>query len=65
MAEKRKAVYNPEADKKYLSTLTDEQKEEKKRRAAFTRAKKFILDRRYTSEEFDELYKLILERKKD
>ncbi|NHI99009.1 hypothetical protein ET007_02510 [Lactococcus garvieae] len=56
---KRKAIYNPEADKRYLETLTTEQKIEKNRRAAFTRARNFIRDKKYTEEEFQELKNLI------
>lgn len=59
---KRKAIYNPEADKRYLETLTKEQKIEKNRRAAFTRARNFIRDKKYTKEEFEELKQLIKER---
>ncbi|WP_285012607.1 hypothetical protein [Lactococcus formosensis] len=56
---KRKAIYNPEADKRYLETLTKEQKLEKNRRAAFTRARNFIRDKKYTDEEFQELKQII------
>lgn len=59
---KRKAVYNPEADKKYRASLTKEQKAENNRRSSFTRARNFIRDKKYTSEEFVELYELIIER---
>lgn len=56
---KRKAIYNPEADKRYLETLTKDQKIEKNRRAAFTRARNFIRDKKYTEEEFQELKQII------
>lgn len=62
---KRKAVYNPEADKRYIEGLSQEQKAEKNRRSAFTRARNFIRDKKYTDEELEELYQLILERKEE
>ena len=58
---KRKAVYNPKADKKYRASLTKEQKDENNRRSSFTRARNFIRDKKYTKEEFVELYELITE----
>lgn len=64
---KRKGVYNEnsrKSDIKYLSTLTPEKKAEKNRRKAFSAAFNFILKKRYTDEEFNELYNLISERKK-
>lgn len=61
---KRKAVYNPDADKRYIEGLSPEQKAEKNRRSAFTRARNFIRDEKYTKEELKELYQLILERVK-
>lgn len=61
---KRKAVYNREADMKYISNLSADEKAEKNRRAAFTRARNFIRDKKYTDEELAELKQLISEREK-
>ena len=62
---KRKTVYNREADIKYLSNLSPEAKAEMNRRKAFSATRSFILKKKYTNEEFNELYSLMLERKKD
>lgn len=60
---KRKAVYNREADKRYLESLTEDKKAEKNRRSAYTRARNFIRDKKYTEEEFEELKQLLLDEK--
>ncbi|MEY8458572.1 hypothetical protein [Lactococcus ileimucosae] len=56
---KRKAIYNPEAEKRWKAKMTPEQKEERNRRNKFTIAKNFIAKGLYTPEELAELKALI------